>query len=153
MVSSPPSDGFTIKIPGMIQPYMYQPQYEMLQNNETNLGGPELPAGSVTVPEPPGPRVVGTTLGTGVIIVPNLYSVNNKPKNRKEKGRRKWKKEEYEIALECRMEAEADCKPGGLGKKTSEFWKQLGMWEIEEKLLMNQIRATHNEEMIVRYRD
>ena len=39
----------------------------MLQINEFNQGGPELPEGSVTVPEPPGPEVLQvTTSGVGV---------------------------------------------------------------------------------------
>ena len=39
----------------------------MRQINEFNQGGPELPVGSVTVPEPPGQEVLqATTSGVGV---------------------------------------------------------------------------------------
>ena len=41
--------------------------YEMLQINEFNQEGPELPVESVTVPEPPVPEVLQTTTsGVGV---------------------------------------------------------------------------------------
>ena len=43
----------------------------MMQNNtETNLGMPELPAGSARVSEPPGPVVTGNTSGAGVLSLP-----------------------------------------------------------------------------------
>ena len=39
----------------------------MLQINEFNQGGPELPEESVTVPEPPDPEVLqATTSGVGI---------------------------------------------------------------------------------------
>ena len=53
------SDGVTIKILVVIQPYTHQPiNHEMLQINEFDQGGPELPEGRVTLPEPPSPEVL-----------------------------------------------------------------------------------------------
>ena len=48
------NDGVRIKILVVIQPYTHQPiNHEMLQINEFNQGGPELPEGNVTLPSPP----------------------------------------------------------------------------------------------------
>ena len=77
----------------------------MLQINEFNQGGPELPAGSVTVPEPPpNPEVLqATTSGVGVSKssrkTTNIYT-RRKTKTRTTKNpRRKWEKSEYMNAL------------------------------------------------------
>ena len=67
MAVSLSSDGVTIEILVVTQPYTYQPFYEMSQINEFNQGAPELPVGSVTVPELPGPEFwQATTSGVGV---------------------------------------------------------------------------------------
>ena len=78
----------------------------MFKINEFNQWRPELPEGSVTVPEPPGPEVLqATTSGDGVSKSPrkntNIYT-RRKTKTRTTKNpRRKWKKSEYMNALEC----------------------------------------------------
>ena len=80
------SDGVTIKILVVIQPYTHQPiNHEMLQINEFDQGGPELPEGSVTLPEPPSPESCRRKTAT-------IYT-RRKTKTRPSRNpRRKWKK-------------------------------------------------------------
>ena len=117
----------------------------MFKINEFNQGGPELPEGSVTVPEPPGPEVLqATTSGVGVSKSPRktttIYT-RRKTKTRTTKNpRRKWEKSEYMNALECLLRAEEKGVKKGIGKIVHDLWIEMGMWEIDEKNLMNQIR-------------
>ena len=139
------SNGVMMKTLVVIQPYTYQHLYEMLQINEFNQEGPELPVGSVTVPEPPGPEVLQTpTSGVGVSKSPRktttIYT-RRKTKTRIPKNpRRKWQKSEYMNALECLLIAEKKGVKKGIGKIAYDLWIDKGMWEIDEKSLMNQIR-------------
>ena len=62
--------------------------------------------------------------------------------SRNEKGRRKWEKLDYEVAIECRIRAgENYGVKRGLGKKVHIYWMEKNMFEITEKNLMNRIRA------------
>ena len=95
----------------------------MLQINEFNQGGSELPEGSVTVPESSGPEVLqASTSGVGVSKSPRKTTtiyIRSKTKTRTSKNlKRKWEKSEYMNALECLLRAEGS-KRGqkkGLGK-------------------------------------
>ena len=66
-----------------------------------------------------------------------LYSNKKGKVSRNEKGRRKWEKLDYEVAIECRIRAENDGVKGGLGKKVHMYWMEKNMFEITEKNLMN----------------
>ena len=117
----------------------------MFKINEFNQWGPELPEGSVTVPEPPGPEVLqATTSGAGVSKSPRKASTiytGRKTKTRTTKNaRRKWEKSEYMNALECLLRAEEKGVKKGIGKIMHDLWTEMGMWESDEKHLMNQIR-------------
>ena len=117
----------------------------MLQINEFNQGGPELPEGSVTVPDPPSPEILrATTSGVGVSKLPRktttIYT-RRKTKTRTMKNpRRKWEKSEYMNALECLLRPEEKGVKKGIGKIVHGLRIEMGMWEIDEKNLMNQIR-------------
>ena len=93
----------------------------MLQIKEFNLGGTELPVGSVTVPKPPGPEVShATTSGVGVSKssrkTTTIYT-RRKTKTRISKNsRRKLEKGEHLNALECLLRAEKKGVKKGLGK-------------------------------------
>ena len=67
-----------------IQPYTYQPFYEMLQINEFNQGGTELFEGSVMVPEHPGPEVLQATT-FGIVISKSPRKTTNIYTGRKQK--------------------------------------------------------------------
>ena len=83
----------------------------MFKINEFNQGGPELPEGSVTVPEPPGPEfcrrlilVLGYQSRQEKLLP---FILEEKTKTRTTKNpRRKWEKREYMNALECLLRAE-----------------------------------------------
>ena len=79
--------------------------YEMLQVNEFNQGGPELPEGSVAVSKSPQPKVLqATTSVVGVSKSPRKYTAiytRRKTRTRTSKNPgRKWEKSEYMNALE-----------------------------------------------------
>ena len=115
----------------VIQPYTYF--YEMLQINEVNQGGTELPEGSVTVPEPPGPEVLeATTSGVGVSKSPRktttIYT-RRKTKIRTTKNpRRGWERSEYMNALECLLRAEEKGVKKEIAKIVHDLWIEMGMW-------------------------
>ena len=117
----------------------------MLQANEFNQGGPELPVGSVTLPESPSPEVLqATTSGVGVSKSPRksttIYT-RRKAKTRISKNpRRKLEKSEYMNALECILRAEKKGVKKGIGEIVHDLWIQTGMWGTDEKNIMNQIR-------------
>ena len=122
----------------------------MFKINEFNKGGPELPEGSVTVPEPPNLEVLQTTTcGVGVSKSPRktttIYS-RRKTKTRTTKNpRRKWEKCDYMNVLECLLSAEEKGVKKGIGEIVHDLWIEMGMWEIDEKNLMNQIRMTKSK--------
>ena len=99
----------------------------MFKINEFNQGGTELPEGSVTVPEPPGPEVLqATTSGVGVSKSPRktttIYT-RRKTRTRTTKNpRRKWEKSEYMNALECFLMAEEKGVKKGIGKIVHDLW-------------------------------
>ena len=105
----------------------------MLQINESNQGGPELPEGSVTVPESLGSELLlATTSGVGVSKSPRktttIYT-RRKTKTRTSKNpRRKWEKSEYMNALECLLWAEEKGVKKGIGKIVHDSWIEKGMW-------------------------
>ena len=117
----------------------------MLQINKFNQGEPELPVGSVTVPEIPDPEVLqATTSGVGVSKSPiktiTIYT-RRKTKTRISKNpKRKWEKSEYMNALECLLRAEKKVVKKGIGEIVHDLWIEKGMRKIYEKNLMNQIR-------------
>ena len=117
----------------------------MFKINEFDQGRPELPEGSVTVPEPPGPEVLqATTSGVGVSKSPRktttIYT-RRKTKTRTTKNsRRKWEKCEYMNVLECFLRTEEKGVKKGIGKIVHDLWREMGMWEIDEKNLINKIR-------------
>ena len=53
---------------------------------------------------------------------------------------RKWEKSEYMNALECLLRAEKKEVKKEIGKTVHDLWLEKGMWEIDEKNLMNQTR-------------
>ena len=97
------------------------------------------------MPEPPDPEVLqATTSGVGVSKSPRktttIYT-RRKSKTRVSKNpRRKWEKSEYMNALECLLRAEKKGFKNGIGEILHDLWIEKGMWEIDEKHLMNQIR-------------
>ena len=93
----------------------------MLQINEVNNGGPELPEGSVTVPKSPGLQVLwATASGVGVSKSPGktttIYTRRKTKPRTSKKLRRKWQKSEYINALECLLRAWKKEVKKGLGK-------------------------------------
>ena len=75
----------------------------------------------------------------------NYYTGKKKPTTRSSCDKRRWTKEEYKIAIECRIRAENDINPGGIGKKALKFWEEKNMFEMTENKLMNQIRVINNK--------
>ena len=130
------SDGVKIKILVAIQPYTYQPSYDMLQINEFNQAGPELPMGSVMVPETPSPEVLQvTSSGVGVSKSSRKTTIYTRRKTRtriSKNPRRKWEKSEYMNALECLLRAEKKGVQKGIGKIVHDLWVEKGMWGIHE---------------------
>ena len=100
----------------------------MLQINEFNQGGPELPVGSVTVPEPASPEVLqATTSGVGVSRSPRktttIYT-RRKTTRISKNPRRKWEKSEYMNTLECLLRPEKKGVKKGIGKIVHDLWIQ-----------------------------
>ena len=54
--------------------------------------------------------------------------------------KKKWEKSKYMNVLECLLRAEKKGVKKGIGKIVYDLWIEKGMWEIDEKNLMNQIR-------------
>ena len=104
----------------------------------------------MTVPEPPGLEVLqATTSGLGVSKLPRKTSTiytRRKTKTRTTKNpRRKWEKSEYMNVLECLLRAEEKGVKKGIGKIVHDLWIEMGMWEIDGKKLMNQIRMVKSK--------
>ena len=100
----------------------------MLQINEFNQGGPELPVASVTVPEPASPEVLqATTSGVGVSRSPRktttIYTRRKKTRISKNPSR-KWEKSEYMNTLECLLRPEKKGVKKGIGKIVHDLWIQ-----------------------------
>ena len=98
----------------------------MLQINKFNQGGPELPEGSVTVPEHPNPEIFQvTTSGVGVsksLRKTTTIYTRRKTKTRTSKNpRRKWEESEYMNAFECLLKAEEKVVKKGIGKIVHDF--------------------------------
>ena len=105
---------------------------------------PQLVLTTASNVEPTGPEVTGNTSGVRNVKLPKqrkLYTRKKGQGNRNDGTRRKWTKEDYVMAMECKFRAENVGITWGLGRKVHEYWNQKGMFEIEEKILMNQIRA------------
>ena len=82
----------------------------MLQINEFNQEGPELPAESVRVPKPPSPEVLQATIsGVGLSMSPRktttIYTRRKAKTKISKNPTRKWEKSEYMNALECLLRA------------------------------------------------
>ena len=85
-----------------------------------------------------------TTSGVGVLKPPRktttIYT-RRKTKTRISKNpRRKWEKSEYMNALKCLLRAEKKGVKKGIRKIVHDLWIEKGMWQTDEKNLMNQIR-------------
>ena len=98
---------------------------------------PERPVGSVTVPTPPPPTsqevLQVTTSGVGVSKLP-------RKKQKQEYWRTlagKWEKSEYMNALECLLRADKKGIEQEFGKIVHVLWIEKGLWEIDEKNLIN----------------
>ena len=115
---------------------------------------PQLELITTSNVEPPVSEVTDNTSDTGnaelsessVNIRPKkskvrLYTGKKTPNKRKEGTRRKWTKEEYEVAVKCKLRVEAEGIDRGVGSKVHEYWEEKNMFDIEEKILMNQIRT------------
>ena len=145
LTGSMSSDGVTIKYWWRYNLTHINLFYEMLQINEFNQGEPELFERSVTVPEHPDPEVLqATTFGIGMSKSPRkattIYT-GRKVKTRTLKNpRRKWEKSECMNALECLWRAEEKEVQKGIRKIVHDLRIEKGMWEIDEKNLMTQIR-------------
>ena len=110
-----------------------------MENNSINIdqGGPELPTGSVTVPEPPGPEVKeATTSGTGVLKSPNK---RKRPTCRVGNSKEKWSHEENVFLWEC---YETSCHPTRKGymKRMHEKWSEAGMRDVNSQRLATQVQ-------------
>ena len=143
------SDGVKIKILVAIQPYTYRPSYDMLQINEFNQVGPELPMGSVTVPETPSPEVLQvTSSGVGVSKSPRKTTIYTRRKTRKrisKNPKRKWEKSEYMNTLQCLLRAEKKGVRKGIGKIVHDLWTEKGMWENDEPIKNDQNQKLGNK--------
>ena len=84
------------------------------------------------------------TSSTNVRQKIKLYSIKES-KSRKRSSKRKWTKDEYEIAVECKFQAEWEGVTRGVGRRAHELWIGKGMFDIDEKKLMNQIRIIVNK--------
>ena len=62
--------------------------------------------------------------------------MKNKNKNIEE-PQEKWEKSEYMNALECLLRAEKKGVKKGSGEIVHDLWIEKGVWEIDEKYLMN----------------
>ena len=97
--------------------------------------------------EPSGSEVQqqGNTSDAGVSSLPISRKINyytgKKPSKRSDGQRRKWSKEEYKFAVECKLRAEMDGYTRGVGKIALQYWEQGEMFELTENKLMNQIRT------------
>ena len=53
-------------------------------------------------------------------------------------------------ALECLLTAEKKGVKKGIGKIVHDLWIEKGMWEIDEKILMNQIRMIKSKGRVMK---
>ena len=114
-------------------------------NNE-NQGGPELPAGSVTVSEPPGPGVFRvTTSGTGVIKSPMI--IRNQRTCRVGHSKEKWSHDENRFLWECYV---TSCHPirRGYMKRKYILWTNGGMRDISAQRLATQVQNIKKKQML-----
>ena len=97
----------------------------------------------MAVPESPSPEVLQvTTSGVGVSRPPRKTTTictRRKTRTLKEPWRN-WEKKEYTNALECLLRAEKKGVQKGIRKIVHDLWIENGMWETDEKNLMNQVR-------------
>ena len=115
----------------------------MLQINEFNQGSPELPEGSLTVLEPPGPDALQVaTSRAGVSKSPRktntIYARRKTITRTSRNSRRKWEKNEYMNALECLLRTEKKGVKNRIGKTVHDLRKEKRMREIDD--VMSQIR-------------
>ena len=64
--------------------------------------------------------------------------------------RREWEKNEYMNALECLLRADKKGVKKVIGKIVHDFWIEQGMWEIDEKILLNQIRMIKSKGRVMK---
>ena len=117
------------------------------ENRNTELGSTERsPAGGERDSEPPGSEVEqDNTSDAGVSRLPisrkvNYYTSKNPP-TRSSGSRRKWTKEMYKAAVECKFRAEKDGYIRGIGKVALQYWEQMDLFDTTENNLMTQIRT------------
>ena len=109
----------------------------MMQNNiETNLGMPELPAGSARVSEPPGPVVTGNTSGAGV---------SSLPKNRI-RVRRVWSQKDNKILMECYLRSQPEVR--GYRKRMLEIWESKDLFTVSEQRLADQVKQIKDKKWL-----
>ena len=99
-------------------------------NEITDQGGPELPTGSVMVPEPPGIGVFGNTSITGV---------SKLPKKSGSTSRTNWTKELNKIVMRCYLKSNP--KVRGYRKRMHKIWDEMGLFELSEQKLVGQTRV------------
>ena len=95
--------------------------------------------------EPSGSEVQqGNTSDFGVSRLPKSKRVNyytgRKPTTRSGGAKRKWSKEDYKFAVECKLRAEMHGYTRGTGKVALKYWEEGGKFEMTENKLMNQTR-------------
>ena len=116
---------------------------------------PQLVLNTTSNVEPPEPEVTDNASGAGNFKLSEssvtdvrsehrtvrLYTGKKTLKKRKVGSRRKWTNKDYEIAVECRFRVEAEGIHHQIGRNVHECWKEKNMFDIEENILMNQIRT------------
>ena len=96
----------------------------------TEQGGPELPTGSVTVPEPPGVEVSDNTSNFGV----SELSIR-----RNTAGKTKWTKQLNRIVIKCYLKSLPSIR--GYRKRMLKIWSEIGLFELNEQKLAGQALA------------
>ena len=96
----------------------------------TEQGGPELPTGSVTVPEPPGVEVSDNTSNFGVSELSN---------RRNTAGKTKWTKQLNRIVIKCYLKSLPSIR--GYRKRMLKIWSEIGLFELNEQKLAGQALA------------
>ena len=102
----------------------------------------------------PGPEVLQVTTSDADVSesprkTTTIYT-RTKTKTISKNPRRDWEKNEYMNALECLLRADKKGVKKGIGKIVHDLWIEKGMWEIDEKILMNQIRMIKSKGRVMK---
>ena len=101
----------------------------------------------------PGPEVLQvTTSDAGVSDSPRKTTTiyTRRKATISKNPRREWEKNEYMNALECLLRADKKGVKKVIGKIVHDFWIEKGMWEIDEKILLNQIRMIKSKGRVMK---